>query len=157
MTTQTVAPVRRDITVRAGQQRAFETFTARMGAWWNPEHHLGDAPLADVVIEPREGGRWYEVDTAGGDCTWGQVLDWSPFARVVLAWQLDGEWKYDPDFRTELEIRFVSVDERTTRVELEHRDLDRYGENAERIRAQLDAEGGWQGLLTRFSEGLESA
>jgi hypothetical protein len=156
MTTQTVAPVRRTVTVGVGRQRAFEFFTGRMARWWNPRHHIADAPFVDLVVEPRHGGRWYEVDAEGNECDWGTVETWSPPDRVVLGWHLTDEWRYDADFVTEVEIRFVRVDATTTRVELEHRDLERYGAHAEDIRSQLDAEGGWQGLLTLFAEGVSA-
>jgi Activator of Hsp90 ATPase homolog 1-like protein len=154
MTTQTIAPVRRDITVEVGRQRAFEFFTGQMARWWNPRHHIADQPFVDLVVEPREGGRWFERDAAGIECQWGTVLVWAPHERVVLGWQLTEQWDFDPDFLTEVEIRFVPVGEGATRVELEHRDLERFGEHAEDIRSQLDADGGWKGLLDRFGEGL---
>ena len=154
--TTTVAPIRKQVTVEAPQQRAFDVFTRRMGAWWNPYHRLGDQPLADVVIEPREGGRWYEVDTDGTECDWGRVLAWEPHDRVLLAWQLNGDWDYDADFVTELEIRFVAEGPTSTRVELEHRDLDRFGADVAAVRTSLDSPNGWSGLLERFGGGLAS-
>jgi uncharacterized protein YndB with AHSA1/START domain len=150
----TVPPVRKQLTVEARQEVAFEVFTRRMGSWWNPAHRLGTAPLADVVIEPREDGRWFELDTDGTECDWGRVLAWEPPDRVLLGWQLDGEWDFDPDFLTELEIRFVAVGPRTTRVELEHRNLDAYGADAVDVRASLDSPNGWPGLLDRFAAGV---
>src|ERR1019366_1010761 len=97
------APVRKTVTVKASQARAFEVFTARMIRWWLPDHRLGASPLKDVVLEPRPGGRWYEVDEDGSVCEWGRVLACEPPHRIVLTWQLNAEWKYDPDFVTELE------------------------------------------------------
>jgi uncharacterized protein YndB with AHSA1/START domain len=144
------APVRKSVTVSASPARAFAVFTGRMIAWWRPDHHLGAAPLRDVVLEPRLGGRWYEVGEDGAVCQWGKVLAWEPPARLVLAWQLDADWKYDPDFLTELEIRFVPAGG-GTRVELEHRNLDRYGARAEAVRAALDATDGWAGGLAAFA------
>ena len=125
-----------------------------MAQWWNTSHHIADTPFVDLVVEPRDGGRWFEVDAEGAECVWGTVETWSPYDRVVLRWHLTDEWRYDPDFVTEVEIRFVPVDDHRTRVELEHRDLERYGENAEDIRSQLDAEGGWQGLMALFAEAV---
>jgi uncharacterized protein YndB with AHSA1/START domain len=154
--TTTWTPIRKHVTVEAPQERAFDVFTRRMGSWWNPDHRLGDQPLADVVVEPREGGRWYEVGTDGAECQWGRVLAWEPHGRVLLAWQLNGQWDYDPDFVTELEIRFVAEGPTSTRVELEHRDLERFGADAAAVRDSLDSPNGWAGLLARFGGGLAS-
>ena len=101
-------------------------------------------------MEPRAGGRWYERGEDGSECQWGRVLSWEPPARVVLAWQINAQWQYDPDFETEVEIKFIA-DGTGTRVELEHRDLERYGEQAETMRATFDSDGGWNGLLAAFA------
>ena len=103
----TIVPVRREIVVAAPQDRAFDVFARRMGSWWNPLHHILDEELADVLIEPRVGGRWAEVGRSGAEYAWGQVLVWEPPSRVVLAWQLDTQWEYAADLETEVEVRFV--------------------------------------------------
>src|ERR1700738_2810923 len=90
------APVRKSISVKAAPERAFRVFTAEMTRWWRPDHHIGKSPLKAAVVEPRAGGRWYEVGEDGTTCEWGKVLVWEPPARIVFAWQLTGEWKYDP-------------------------------------------------------------
>ena len=152
MTVQTIAAVQKAITVNVPQQRAFEVFTSRMGSWWNPGHHIADKPFVDVVIEPRVGGSWHEVDAAGGTCPWGEVLTWEPPRLVVLGWHLDAEWEYDADLVTEVEVRFVVVDPTTTRVELEHRNLERLGDRAAETREALDDASGWAGLLKLFAD-----
>ena len=148
-------PVRKKITVNAPIETAFAVFTTGMGTWWNPEHHIGDGELQDVVMEPQPGGRWYEITTVGGTCEWGRVLDWDPPQRVLLAWQLNAEWEYDADFRTELEIRFESEGPATTRVELEHRGLEAYGERAAEVRGSIDSDDGWNGLLDGYRQAVE--
>lgn len=152
------APVRKTITVKAPAQRAFEVFTARMGRWWRPDHHIGETALKDVVLEPKVGGRWYEVGVDGRTCEWGKVLAWEPPQRIVLAWQLDQDWKYDPGLITELEVRFVA-EGALTRVELEHRNIERFGAKAAAVRAALDSPDGWNGALAAFvtvAESMES-
>jgi uncharacterized protein YndB with AHSA1/START domain len=144
------APVRKAVTVKAAPARAFEVFTAGMSRWWHPDHHLGKAALKDVVLEPRVGGRWYEIGADGGECDWGHVIAWEPPVRVVLAWQLDGDWRFDPDFITEVEVRFIPEGS-GTRVELEHRALERYGEKTDGVRASLDSKDGWEGGLILFA------
>ena len=152
MTVQTIAPVQKAITVKVPQQRAFEVFTSRMGSWWNPTHRIADEPFVDIVVEPRVGGSWHEVDAAGKSCPWGVVLAWEPPSHVVLGWHLDAEWEYDADLVTEVEVRFVAVDPTTTRVELEHRNLDGLGVGAGETREALDYTSGWAGLLRLFAD-----
>ena len=88
MTVDSLEAVRKQITVEVPQERAFDVFTAQMAGWWNPDHHIGANPYVELVIEPREGGGWYEVDADGTRCPWGTVLVWDPPTRVVLNWQL---------------------------------------------------------------------
>lgn len=145
------APVRRAIEVQAPVERAFELFTAGIGSWWPATHSIGASPLRTPVIEPRAGGRWYEIGEDGSECEWGEVLAWEPPARLVLAWRLDAEWRFDPHLLTEVEVTFEPVNGKTTRVELEHRKLENMGASAEAARASLDGDGGWMGLLQRFS------
>lgn len=150
MQTIAVAPVRKQIRVGADPARAFELFTAGMGRWW-PRHHSVNrgSPIAAVVVEPFAGGRWFETGEDGSECLWGKVLAWEPPARLVLAWQLDAAFAYDPGLVTELEVRFAP-DGAGTRVELEHR-LDGYGADAERMRALFDGPQAWQDSLERFA------
>lgn len=152
MTTATA--VRHSITVAAPQERAFTTFTQGMTSWWPRSHKIGPAELAEAVIEPREGGRWYERDVDGSECDWGKVLVWEPPARVVLAWQLSGEFVYDEDLITELEVSFVSTGPSETRVELEHRGLDAYGERAAEMRDTFDGPNAWRGILEEFARAV---
>jgi uncharacterized protein YndB with AHSA1/START domain len=148
--TITPAPVRKTLRVRAAPARAFDTFTAGMSTWWPAGHSIGTAPLKETVIEPHEGGRWFERGDDGSECDWGRVLAWEPPSRVLLAWQLDAQWRYDPDLVTEVEVRFIAEPDGMTRVEFEHRNLERLGPSAADARGALDSEGGWTGLLERF-------
>lgn len=151
MTTQTIEPVRKQITVQAPPEQAFEVFTGRMTRWWNRDYKIGAEALAAVVVEPHEGGRWYERGEQGGECDWGRVLVWDPPHRVVLTWQISPEWKFDPDLRTEVEVRFDATGTGTTAVALEHRGLESFGAAGEAMRGVFDSAGGWAGLLQRFS------
>jgi hypothetical protein len=145
------APVRKTIRVSASQKRAFDVFTAGMGRWWRPDHHIAATPFADIVVEPRTGGRWFERDREGAECEWGTVRAWEPPGRLLLAWQLNADWKFDPDFVTELEVRFIAEGDKSTRVELEHRNLEKYGEMADAIRVSLDSPDGWNGALAAYA------
>jgi uncharacterized protein YndB with AHSA1/START domain len=145
------APVRKSVRVNAPPARAFEVFTAGIGRWWPKSHHIGASELDAPVIEPKAGGRWYERGVDGVECEIGKVLVWEPPARLVLIWQLTADWKYDGNLITEVEVRFIPDGTGATRVELEHRNLERYGDRAEFLRGQIDSEGGWTGLLELFA------
>jgi len=147
----TATSVRHAVTVAAPQDRAFTVFTRDFNRWWPRTHKIGPAELAEAVIEGREGGRWYERDVDGTECDWGSVLVWDPPSRLVLAWQLSGEWAYDAELMTEVEVSFVSEGPSQTRVTLEHRGLDAYGEKLEAVRSALDSPGGWPGILEDFA------
>ncbi len=141
--------IRKQLTVDAPQERCFRVFTASMGTWWPREHHIGASPLADCVIEPRAGGRWFERGEDGAECDWGKVLAWEPPRRVLLAWQLTMDFKYDPSFLTEVEVTFTPLGPRQTRVDFEHRDLERFGDAAERLFGMMGE--GWAGILECFT------
>ena len=149
---QTAMSVKKTVLVEAPQAHAFAVFTERQSSWWPlATHHIGKAAARDAVLEPRAGGRWFERGVDGSECDWGRVLVWEPPHRLVLAWEINAAWQHDPGLRTEVEIRFVAVGPRSTRVELEHRNLERFGDKAEAMRSAFDSEGGWTALLERFA------
>ena len=125
-----------------------------MARWWIPEFSINPtrAAIADVVIEPRVGGRWYERGVDGSECDWGRVLVWQPPARLVLAWQINAQYTFDAALETELELRFTALPKGDTQVTLEHRHLERMGESAAALRDQLEP--GWGKLLDRFAAAL---
>jgi uncharacterized protein YndB with AHSA1/START domain len=147
------AAIRKTITVNAPVDRAFAVFASRMGDWWHREHSVAQATTQkDVVIEPRAGGRWYEVGADGSEHAWGRVIAFDPPRRLVLAWQLTREFAYDPDFETTVEILFIELDG-GTRVEFEHRDLERMGPDAVEMLESMD--GGWGMLLDLYKAEAE--
>jgi uncharacterized protein YndB with AHSA1/START domain len=150
-----IAPVRKSIRVNATPARAFEVFTASMGRWWLPTHKLGKTAFEDVIVEPRVGGRWYERSADGSEWNWGKVLAWEPPTRLVLAWKIGANFAYQPGLETEVEVRFLD-EAGGTRVELEHRNLDRYEAQAEWMRSAFDSPNGWAGLLERFKTAAEA-
>ncbi len=155
MTEQTTEQtVRRTVTVAVPVQRAFTVFTERFTTWWPETHHIAPVDMAEAVIEPREGGRWYERGVDGSECDWGRVLAWEPPTRLVLSWHLDGEWKFDPDLAkaSEVEVRFISEGPATTRVELEHRHFERHGATADSLRTSVSADGGWGTILEGYAK-----
>jgi Activator of Hsp90 ATPase homolog 1-like protein len=152
-----LAPVKKSVVVQADVERSFAAFTSRMGRWWPRSHSIGSAPIADVIVEPRVGGRWYERSSQGAECEWGKVLAWDPPGRVILAWQLDANWKYDPALVLEVEITFTALEGGLTRVDLEHRNLERYGDKAAAVGDALGSESGWPGILKSFVSDTEGA
>jgi uncharacterized protein YndB with AHSA1/START domain len=145
--------IRKVITVDAPQAVAWRVFTAGMSSWWPLAHYkIGRVNAVAAVVEPFAGGRWYEEGEDGSTCDWGKVLAWEPSSRLLLTWDINADWKHDPELGTELEIRFVVEGSNRTRVELEHRRLDRYGARRDEIRAILEKSGGWGQLLAGFAE-----
>ena len=145
----TIAPVQRTVCTKAPPARAFAIFTGQMGRWWPRGDTVAAQPHADIVIEPHVGGRWFERDDAGAETPWGHVLVWDPPARLVLAWQLDGEHRFDPELITEVEITFHPVDGGGTEVRLEHRNLERVRKNASRWAAAVTE--GWSQKVLEFA------
>lgn len=152
--TQNLA-VTKTVTVRASRERAFTVFTEKFFTWWPASHHIGTAEMADAVIEPRAGGRWYERGTDGVECEWGQVLAYDPPARVLLTWHLQGDWSYNPDpaKSSEVEVRFIEEAPDRTRVELEHRHIERH-DGADDVVTGVDSPGGWTGILATYAEAV---
>jgi uncharacterized protein YndB with AHSA1/START domain len=151
------APVRKSITVKTDAGRAFDVFTSRIGSWWPHSHSIGSSPQKNIVLEPRTGGRWFEIGEDGSECNWGKVLAWEPPSRVLLAWQINGDWKYDPDLVTEVEVTFTALAPGLTRVDLEHRNLERFGDKVEPVRNAIDSEGGWTQIIKLYGQAAESA
>ena len=144
MTQHVGTVVRRQITVSASQERAFEVFTARLGTWWPKEYSIGQSPMVDFVLEPKVGGRWYELGEDGKQCDTGRVTAFEPPARVTLAWHLNGQWQFDPDpaHASEVEVRFIAETPARTRVELEHRGFERHGADAAAV-LRASSQTGW--------------
>jgi uncharacterized protein YndB with AHSA1/START domain len=144
--------VRKFVSVHAPQAVAWRVFTEKMGAWWPlASYKIGQANAVDAIIEPRVGGRWYEQGDDGSTCQWGSVLAWEPPSRLLLSWDITADWQYDPTLKTEIEVRFFADGRDRTRVELEHRHLDRYGARRDQMRAIFDTEGDWGKLLEMFA------
>jgi uncharacterized protein YndB with AHSA1/START domain len=144
-----IAPIVRTVTVKAPPERAFDLFTTRITDWWPRAHSMGPGALVGVVLEPRPGGRWYEVKEDDSEAPFGHVLAWDPPRRLLLAWQINTGFRYDPALVTEVEIRFEAQGSGTL-VTLEHRNLERFGGDAASFAAMLD--GGWPLTLGSFAD-----
>ena len=144
----TIAPIVQTVQVKAPPARAFALFTGEIGRWW--KKGIGVQPFIDVVMEPHPGGRWFERSADGVETDWGRVLAWEPPGRLLLAWHLNASFAFDPDVFTEVEIAFQPVEAGMTNVTLEHRNLERFGNDAERIRGLL--RNGWPGMLDGYMQ-----
>jgi uncharacterized protein YndB with AHSA1/START domain len=147
-----MTPVRKQLLVKASQARAFAVFTENMSRWWPATHSILKSPLKECIVEPRVGGRWYSVGEDGSSCQNGYVISWQPPHGLVLAWQINADWQFDPDLITEVEVKFIAESGQTTRVELEHRLLERMGAKAAVARNAVDSPGGWTAILDNFKK-----
>jgi uncharacterized protein YndB with AHSA1/START domain len=145
--------VRRQIVVDAPIDRAFTVFTQRFGDIKPPEHNLLSAPIAETVFEPKVGGHIYDRAVDGSECRWARVLAYEPPDRVVFSWDISPRWtlETEPDNTSEVEVRFVAETPQRTRVELEHRHLDRHGPGWEGVRDGVRDDEGWQLYLDRYA------
>jgi uncharacterized protein YndB with AHSA1/START domain len=148
--TDTEATIRVSVRVEAPIEHAFRVFTEDMSAWWPASHHIGDAPMVAAIVEPRVGGRWYEMGDDGSDCQWGIVLAWDPPRHVALSWHLDGDFRYDGsrDRASRVDVRFREEPDGSTSVELVHSEIYRHGPTWQRLRSR--ATGGWSYIVDRY-------
>jgi uncharacterized protein YndB with AHSA1/START domain len=148
----TIAPVRYELTVPISADQAFRLFTEGFNSWWIG-HHIGKADLEEGVLEPKVGGRWYERGVDGSECEWGKVLVFDPPGRLVITWQINAQWEYDPDpdHASEIEVLFTDQNGQT-KVDFEHRYIERLGAGAEDLAKSVSAPGGWPGILDLFGE-----
>jgi uncharacterized protein YndB with AHSA1/START domain len=146
--------VRTQIVVEAPIERAFRVFTEGFGSFKPPEHNLLGVEIAETVFEPRVGGHIYDRGVDGSECHWARVLVFEPPNRVVFSWDISPQWQIETNLEktSVVEVRFTSEAPERTRVELEHRNLDRHGEGWEASREGVGGDQGWPLYLQRFAE-----
>jgi uncharacterized protein YndB with AHSA1/START domain len=151
--TTSIPPIQGTVTVGVPLEHAFKVFTDSFHTWWPQQYHIGQAEMAQAILEPREGGRWYEKGVDGSECDWGRVLAWEPPHRLVVTWQVNGQWQYDPDPKhaSEIEVRFTPDGPAQTTVELEHRLLERLVDG-QALRDGINSGGGWNAILELFAK-----
>ncbi len=144
--------VRSAIVVDAPVERAFSVFVEDFDRIKPREHNMLGVDIEQTVFEPRAGGHIYDRGVDGSECRWARVLAYEPPHRVLFSWDISPQWQVesDPARTSEVEVRFVPESPQRTRVELEHRNLDRHGPGWEAARAGVDSEGGWPLYLQRF-------
>ena len=145
--------VRKQILVQAPIDRAFAVFTGRFGDFKPPEHNLLGAPIAETVFEPRVGGNIIDRSVDGTECRWARILAYEPPDRVVFSWDISPQWQIvtDPDLTSEVEVRFFTETPERTRLELEHRHIDRHGPGWQAVTEGVDGDEGWPLYLARYA------
>jgi uncharacterized protein YndB with AHSA1/START domain len=158
MTTQAQdTSVRTEVVVDVPIERAFAVFTEDFDSIKPREHNMLQVEIAETVFEAREGGRIYDRGVDGSECQWARVLAYEPPHRVVFSWDISPQWQIESDHEktSEVEVRFISETPERTRVELEHRNLDRHGDGWQSTRDGVGGEAGWPLYLQRFAELLK--
>jgi len=155
-TTAAGTSVRSSVVVEAPIDRAFSVFTEEFGSFKPPEHNLLGVEIAETVFEPRVGGHLYDRGVDGSECRWARVLAYEPPDRVVISWDISPRWQIETDLEktSEVEVRFIPETPERTRVELEHRNLERHGEGWEGVREGVGGDQGWPLYLQRFAQVL---
>ena len=158
MTRAEAVVVSRQVVVNVGIKEAFTAFTERFGEFKPPEHNLLGAPITESVFEPHVGGHIYDRAADGSECRWARILAFEPPDRVVFSWDISPSWQIetDPELTSEVEVRFLAEAPDRTRVELEHRHLDRHGPGWESVRGGVDGDQGWPLYLARYAALFES-
>ena len=159
MTQAATAAVRKQVEVDAPQERAFTVFTENFGDFKPREHNIMRSPIARTVFEPRVGGHIVDIAEDGSECRWARVLVYEPYELVVFSWDIGPDWQIvpDPDNASEVEVRFTALSPDRTRVELEHRNIDRHGPGWEAVRAGVATDQGWPLYLDRYVAVLAAA
>ena len=155
MSTQAqAASVRTEIVVEAPIERAFQVFVEDFDRIKPREHNMLDVDIAETVFEARAGGHVYDRGVDGSECRWARVLAYDPPDRVLFTWDISPQWQpeTDPARASEVEVRFTAETPDRTRVELEHRNLDRHGDNWEALREGVGSPGGWPLYLQRYGD-----
>jgi uncharacterized protein YndB with AHSA1/START domain len=153
MTPSDATVVRREMIVNAPIDKAFTVFTERFGDFKPPEHNLLQVPIAETVFEPKVGGHIVDRGTDGSECRWARILAYDPPHRVVFSWDIGPTWQVesDPDLTSEVEVTFTAETPDRTRLELEHRHLDRHGPGWESVRDGIGHDQGWPLYLDRYA------
>jgi uncharacterized protein YndB with AHSA1/START domain len=153
------AAVRRQVTVNAPIDRAFSVFTEQFGDFKPKEHNLLGSPIAETRFEPHVGGHIVDRAEDGSECRWARVLAYEPPNRVVFSWDISPYWQLEADEAnaSEVEVRFIAETPERTRIELEHRNLDRHGPGWEGVRDGVSDQGGWPLYLDRYAEVVAAA
>ncbi|RSM56253.1 ATPase [Amycolatopsis sp. WAC 01376] len=154
MTQATSTVVRKEVVVNAPIERAFTVFTERFGDFKPPEHNLLQVEIVETVFEPHVGGHIFDRGVDGSECRWARILAYDPPRRVVFSWDISPQWQIecDPEHTSEVEVRFIAEAAQRTRLELEHRKLDRHGPSWKAVSDGVGGDAGWPLYLARYAQ-----
>lgn len=154
METINLTTIKKEVLVQASQETAFQVFTEKIDAWWPKTHHVGKCPMVESFLEQKPGGRWYSRHEDGSEVNVGHVITWDPYAQVVLAWQIDGNFQYAPELITEVVVNFIPEGATRTRVILEHRDLQKLMGGAKVVESMDE---GWGMIMNLYKKVTDAA
>jgi len=146
--------INKEVLVEASKETAFNVFTQKMDLWWPKSHHIGKTPLVESVLEGKTGGRWYSRHEDGSEADIGKVLIWDPHDHLTLAWQVNGNFQYDPQLVTEVVVNFIPTISGATRVTMGHRDIQKLMGGAKVI---ADMDQGWGMILNLYKKVADEA
>ncbi|MCO5948350.1 SRPBCC family protein [Mucilaginibacter flavidus] len=149
-----IATIKKEVIVEASQATAFKVFSEKMDLWWPRTHHIGKAPMIEMVVESGLNGRWYTGHEDGSEANIGYVLSWDPNSFLGLAWQINSEFQFDPELMTEVEVNFIADGPKKTTVKFEHRNLDRLGSGGKTFESMDE---GWGLIINLYKNVTEQA
>jgi uncharacterized protein YndB with AHSA1/START domain len=148
--TMSIESIKKELLVEASQATAFKVFTEKMDLWWPRTHHIGKSPMTEMALEPGLNGRWYSKHEDGSEADAGYVMQWQPHDLLILAWQINGDFQYDPELITEVEVHFIAEGPKTTKIKFEHKNLTRLGGS----KALESMDEGWGYILDLYKKSL---
>ena len=152
METINLTSIKKEFTVAAAQETAFKVFTEKMDLWWPRTHHIGSTDMTEMVLEPHVNGRWYSKHTDGSEADAGYVQTYQPYDLLVLIWQINADFKCDPNLVTEVVTEFIPEGPNLTRVKFEHKDLHKLG-SGRKVVASMDE--GWGMIMELYKKAAE--
>lgn len=148
--TMSIESIKKELLVEASQATAFKVFTEKMDLWWPSTHHIGKSPMTEMALEPGLNGRWYSKHEDGSEANVGYVMQWQPHDLLILAWQINGDFQYDPELITEVEVHFIAEGLKTTKIKFEHKNLTRLG--GSKVLESMDE--GWGYILDLYKKSI---
>jgi hypothetical protein len=144
--------IQKELLVGASQATAFNVFTSKMDLWWPRTHHIGKSPMTELILESGVNGRWYSKHEDGSEVNIGYVMQWQPNDLLVLCWQVNGNFQYDPELVTEIEVQFIAEGPDTTKVKMEHKNMNRLGSGGKTMESMDE---GWGYILEMYKKSAE--
>lgn len=144
--------IRKEITVSANLNSAFDHFINDLNEWWPKEYTYAQNTLKEIRIDRKNGGLCTEIGPHGFRVDWGRVTELINNERVVIQWQIspNREPVPDPEMASEIDVRFQRVDDLKTKIVLEHSGFVKHGKGAEEYKEMMESEQGWEYILNCY-------